>query len=253
MEDHNHPSLRRAALWRARHGQPRGVRRHRLVQRHLRGLPRRTATHRHGDDDARRRRALPHWTRCEGRRGSRSGQDQASSRPRWRVLLRAKPARTPRSTSSRAFPSPFSLPQAPPTPGTEPSGSGILIRVPASTARRFRFADGAGELGFVSPVSELFCSSCDRIRLTAYGQLRTCLGHAGPECSVHGSSSGLCTAGCRMRLKVCNARSICLAGRAAPITGSAELRGTRHVLWRPWQGRCRRRPRLPADPRRIRC
>jgi GTP 3',8-cyclase len=46
---------------------------------------------------------------------------------------------------------------------------------PSSTARRFRFADGAGELGFVSPVSEPFCSSCDRIRLTADGHLRTCL------------------------------------------------------------------------------
>ena len=45
----------------------------------------------------------------------------------------------------------------------------------SSTARRFRFADGAGEVGFVSPVSEPFCSSCDRIRLTADGQLRTCL------------------------------------------------------------------------------
>jgi GTP 3',8-cyclase len=53
-----------------------------------------------------------------------------------------------------------------------------LVEIPAkpsSTARRFRFADGAGELGFVSPVSEPFCSSCDRIRLTADGQLRTCL------------------------------------------------------------------------------
>jgi cyclic pyranopterin phosphate synthase len=46
---------------------------------------------------------------------------------------------------------------------------------PSSTARRFRFSDGAGELGFVSPVSEPFCSSCDRIRLTADGHLRTCL------------------------------------------------------------------------------
>ena len=46
---------------------------------------------------------------------------------------------------------------------------------PSSTARRFRFADGEGELGFVSPVSEPFCSSCDRIRLTADGRLRTCL------------------------------------------------------------------------------
>jgi cyclic pyranopterin phosphate synthase len=53
-----------------------------------------------------------------------------------------------------------------------------LVEIPASassTSRRFRFADGAGELGFVSPVSEPFCSSCDRIRLTADGKLRTCL------------------------------------------------------------------------------
>jgi GTP 3',8-cyclase len=53
-----------------------------------------------------------------------------------------------------------------------------LVEVPAgpsSTARRFRFADGAGEIGFVNPVSEPFCSTCDRIRLTADGQLRTCL------------------------------------------------------------------------------
>ena len=55
---------------------------------------------------------------------------------------------------------------------------GPLVEIPAkasSTARRFRFADGIGELGFVNPVSEPFCSSCDRIRLTADGQLRTCL------------------------------------------------------------------------------
>jgi GTP 3',8-cyclase len=55
---------------------------------------------------------------------------------------------------------------------------GPLVEVPAkasSTARRVRFADGVGELGFVNPVSEPFCSSCDRIRVTADGQLRTCL------------------------------------------------------------------------------
>jgi cyclic pyranopterin phosphate synthase len=53
-----------------------------------------------------------------------------------------------------------------------------LVEVPApssSTARRYRFADGAGEIGFVNPVSEPFCGSCDRIRLTADGRLRTCL------------------------------------------------------------------------------
>src|SRR5438105_2247432 len=55
---------------------------------------------------------------------------------------------------------------------------GPLVELPAkasSTARRYGFADGAGEVGFVNPVSEPFCSSCDRIRITADGQLRTCL------------------------------------------------------------------------------
>jgi cyclic pyranopterin phosphate synthase len=43
------------------------------------------------------------------------------------------------------------------------------------TARRWRFADGKGEIGFISPVSEPFCGDCNRIRLTAEGGLRTCL------------------------------------------------------------------------------
>jgi cyclic pyranopterin phosphate synthase len=45
----------------------------------------------------------------------------------------------------------------------------------SSTSRVYRFADGAGEIGFINPVSEPFCSTCNRIRLTADGQLRTCL------------------------------------------------------------------------------
>jgi GTP 3',8-cyclase len=55
---------------------------------------------------------------------------------------------------------------------------GPLVELPSkasSTARRYSFADGNGEVGFVNPVSEPFCSTCDRIRLTADGQLRTCL------------------------------------------------------------------------------
>ena len=43
------------------------------------------------------------------------------------------------------------------------------------TAQRWRFADGSGELGFISPVSDPFCGDCNRIRLTAEGELRTCL------------------------------------------------------------------------------
>ena len=43
------------------------------------------------------------------------------------------------------------------------------------TARRYRFADGTGEMGFISPVTEPFCGDCNRIRITAEGELRTCL------------------------------------------------------------------------------
>jgi cyclic pyranopterin phosphate synthase len=46
---------------------------------------------------------------------------------------------------------------------------------PSSTSLVFRFADGQGEMGFINPVSQPFCATCDRIRLTADGQLRTCL------------------------------------------------------------------------------
>ncbi len=42
-------------------------------------------------------------------------------------------------------------------------------------ARRFRFKDAPGEVGFISPVTEHFCGSCNRLRLTADGKLRTCL------------------------------------------------------------------------------
>ena len=53
-----------------------------------------------------------------------------------------------------------------------------LVRLDApasSTAERWGFADGQGEIGFINPVSQPFCSSCDRIRITAEGALRTCL------------------------------------------------------------------------------
>ncbi len=46
---------------------------------------------------------------------------------------------------------------------------------PSAPGRRWRFGDGRGELEFVSSVSEPFCASCDRLRLTADGRLRACL------------------------------------------------------------------------------
>lgn len=45
----------------------------------------------------------------------------------------------------------------------------------SDTAQRFRFADNGAELGIIPSVSEPFCESCNRIRLTADGKFRTCL------------------------------------------------------------------------------
>jgi cyclic pyranopterin phosphate synthase len=46
---------------------------------------------------------------------------------------------------------------------------------PSSTAKRWAFPGGRGELGIIAPVSEPFCGHCNRIRLTADGKIRTCL------------------------------------------------------------------------------
>lgn len=44
------------------------------------------------------------------------------------------------------------------------------------TAWKYAFADGApGEIGIIAPVTEMFCHACSRVRLTADGQIRTCL------------------------------------------------------------------------------
>jgi len=50
------------------------------------------------------------------------------------------------------------------------------IKRGSETSSRYRFADGApGEIGIIAPVTEPFCGACSRIRLTADGQIRTCL------------------------------------------------------------------------------
>lgn len=46
----------------------------------------------------------------------------------------------------------------------------------SETAWTYEFADGGrGEIGIIAPVTEMFCGACSRIRLTADGQIRTCL------------------------------------------------------------------------------
>lgn len=42
-------------------------------------------------------------------------------------------------------------------------------------AERFRFEGAIGEIGFIRPITHHFCSTCNRLRLTADGHLRTCL------------------------------------------------------------------------------
>ena len=56
---------------------------------------------------------------------------------------------------------------------------GPLEELPPSSAadesRNFRFAGGKGVVGFISPVSEPYCGSCNRMRLTADGKFHLCL------------------------------------------------------------------------------
>ncbi|MGH3048664.1 MAG: GTP 3',8-cyclase MoaA, partial [Gaiellaceae bacterium] len=46
---------------------------------------------------------------------------------------------------------------------------------PDETARRYRYADGGGELGVIASVTKPFCGGCSRARLSAEGRLYTCL------------------------------------------------------------------------------
>jgi cyclic pyranopterin phosphate synthase len=52
----------------------------------------------------------------------------------------------------------------------EPIGRGF-----AQTASNWKFKDGRGGLGLITPISDPFCDDCDRIRLTADGKLLSCL------------------------------------------------------------------------------
>jgi cyclic pyranopterin phosphate synthase len=54
-----------------------------------------------------------------------------------------------------------------------------LLRLPADqpgeTAERWAYADGLGEVGFISSVTQAFCADCNRARLSTEGQLYLCL------------------------------------------------------------------------------
>jgi len=44
-----------------------------------------------------------------------------------------------------------------------------------STARLYKFANGMGQIGVITSITEPFCSDCDRIRLSADGKIVPCL------------------------------------------------------------------------------
>ena len=53
----------------------------------------------------------------------------------------------------------------------EPIGKGLND----GPAERYKFKGARGEIGFIRPISRHFCRTCNRLRLTANGQLRSCL------------------------------------------------------------------------------
>jgi GTP 3',8-cyclase len=51
----------------------------------------------------------------------------------------------------------------------------VATERPDATARRWRYLDGAGEIGVVASVTQPFCGGCSRARISAEGRLYTCL------------------------------------------------------------------------------
>jgi cyclic pyranopterin phosphate synthase len=51
----------------------------------------------------------------------------------------------------------------------------LPIDDPSQPATDFRYLDGRGRVGFINPVTQPFCGNCNRLRLTAEGQVRNCL------------------------------------------------------------------------------
>jgi cyclic pyranopterin phosphate synthase len=72
-------------------------------------------------------------------------------------------------------------------PGTVVPGAEVVSAIAAvyplepvagrgsAPAERFRYLDGKGEIGVIASVTQSFCGSCDRVRLTAEGMFRNCL------------------------------------------------------------------------------
>ena len=111
---------------------------------------------------------------------------------------------------------------------------------PAPRAQRHRqrlpLRRRPGRIGFINPVSEPFCSDCNRVRLTADGRLRTCLfSLTRPTCAARCATAPTTTSSCRSSVTPSGARSSSTTS-ASPASSSP-------------RGACRR---SAAGPRRRR-
>ena len=89
---------------------------------------------------------------------------------------------------------------------------------PGEVATRYRYADGGGEIGVIASVTRPFCGGCTRARLSAEGELYTCLFAAARHRPARAAARG------RRRRPTCGAAGRHLAARARPLLGAAKRR-----------------------------
>ena len=123
--------------------------------------------------------------------------------------------RRARGSATRSCPRTRSSP--PSTPCIRSSSRQLGEPQPAD---RWLYADGRGDVGVIPSVTKPFCGDCDRVRLTAEGQLRTCLF----ETRRVRSSGASCAAGAPTTTSP--RRSCVPSARSGPATRSARSRSS---------------------------
>ena len=168
-----------------------------------RGPRRRRPEPRHGQPRLARRRGVPRDERrrlpgAAGPRGDRRGRGgrAAGEGQRGRQARRRTTATSSRSPSTSAAAATSSASSSSWTSARRTAGGSrtssradeIVQRIARAlaaragcrraadaTARRWRYVDGAGEIGVIASVTQPFCGGCSRARLSAEGRLYTCL------------------------------------------------------------------------------
>ena len=140
---------------------------------------------------------------------------------------------------------------------------------PGEVARRYRYRDGAGEIGVIASVTQPFCHDCSRARLSAEGRLYTCLfaavGHdlrggfattpatrtSRRSCAASGAGAPTATPSCARPRRRSGRRSRCRTSAARrPVRGPSRPRVSLRCGL-PWT--LRRPLRAPAGAFRNGC